>query len=317
MRTHIAMNGMLLLGVLALASCKKDEEEMMTPTPSTPTAGPAVDPATAARVAVDRFSPEAGTLMVRDGSNGLPAANTPINYDQAPFITEGLGPAGQMVSYYNFDVQSTTPAPIWVLFRSGDTDPVAGQLNIIDKIPGEAGYNDFWSVRKVTVPADYVTNSVTSYAEIVSLGYGIENTGILVNCPVVPEGSTAAMRLNGESNAIVQGWYKDKVVHYFSFMEHPLMGSAVPTSPIHVMFNINPDQSGGGPASGFVVEPGTMQTHNVVATVPADATYSPLWRVQVIDNADFSAVMNLSTAQAASNLAMNVANVNCPIVAIN
>jgi len=50
---------------------------------------------------------------------------------------------GQHIKYYNFDVQSTQPAPIWVLFRDGESSPVSGQLNIIDKLPGEAGYNDF------------------------------------------------------------------------------------------------------------------------------------------------------------------------------
>jgi hypothetical protein len=252
--------------------------------------------------------------MVRDGMNGLPAANVAINFDQAPFITKGFGPAGQVAEYYNFDVQPTAPAPIWVLFRSGETTPVAGQLNIIDKIPGESGYNDFWVVRKVTVPTDYVANSVTSYAEIVALGYTIESTDMIVNCPVVPEGSTATKRLAGESNALVQGWYKDKACFYFSFMEHPLVGSTVPTSPIYVIFNINPDQPNGGPPSGFMVDGGTDQTHNVLATVPGQAAYSPLWRVSVIDNTDFGSVSDLASAQGATIMAMNVMNVNCPVV---
>ena len=185
-----------------------------------------------------------------------------------------------MVEYYNFDVQPTALAPIWVLFTPGAIAPVPGQLNIIDKIPGESGYNDFWVVRKVTVPSDYVANSVTSYSEILALGYTIENTDMIVNCPVVPEGSTATKRLAGESNAIVSGWYKDKVCFYFSFGEHPLMGNAVPTSPIYVIFNINPDLPMGGPSSGFVVETGTDQTHNVLATLPGQTpTLGTLHRV--------------------------------------
>ena len=76
----------------------------------------------------------------------------------------------------------------------------------------------------------------------------------------------------------------------------------------------NPDQPNGGPPSGFVVESGTDQTHNVLATVPGQAAYSPLWRVSVINNTDFGSVSNLSSAQGANIMAMNVMNVNCPVV---
>ncbi|MBK9419058.1 MAG: hypothetical protein IPN62_17700 [Flavobacteriales bacterium] len=186
------------LGLLAFSALrpylpaqKEEEDAEPPPTPAPVTAGPAVDPSAAPRIAVDRFSAAAGTLMVRDGTNGLPAANAPINFDQSPFITKGYGPAGQITEYYNFDVQPTAAIPIWVFFTPGATTPVPGQLNSIDKIPGDAGYNDFWQVYKVNVPADYVANSVTSAAEVAALGYTVEPQPVLVNCPVVPDGSTA------------------------------------------------------------------------------------------------------------------------------
>jgi hypothetical protein len=138
---------------------------------------------------------------------------------------------------------------------------------------------------------------------------------LIVNCPVVPEGSTASKRIGGGSAELMRGWYKEKVVSYFSFEEKGLVpsGGKVPLSPIYVCFNINPDQ-GGGPASGFKTEAGTEQTHNVVATVPSSATYSPLWVVNPYDNANFSSVNNLSTAQSATSVGMALANVNCPVV---
>ena len=186
MRTRIKLISLLFVPLMFMAACKKDNNNDMTgPQPK--------DPNNAEKASIDRFSQSAGTLFVRDASNGLPDANMPINFDQGPFITEGLGPNGMMVKYYNFDVMPTSAAPIYVLFRDGESSPVDGQLNIIDVIPGEAGYNDFWQVYKVTVPADYQANVVTSYQEIINNGYTVMPTGMIVNCPVVPEGSTASM----------------------------------------------------------------------------------------------------------------------------
>jgi hypothetical protein len=272
---------------------------------------------TAEKVSVDRFSATAGHLMVRDAGNGLPAANAAINFDQAPFVTKGKGPTGQNVEYYNFDVQPVDPAPIYVLFKEGSTSPVPDQLNIINVLPGESGYNDFWLVNKVTVPSSYQANEVASFEEIQARGYAVEVTTTIVNCPVVPEGSTAAKRLGGGSPGLMKGWYKEQIVSYFTFEEKAITAAAgkVPVSPIYVCFNVNADQAGGGPASGFKVETGTMQTHNVVATVPASASYSPLWLVNAYDNAQFDNVSNLSSAQSAPGMNLG-ATVNCPVVSI-
>ena len=302
---------LVLIFPLVLAACKDDETTapMNTPTPK--------DPNTATKVMVDRFSAAAGNLFVRSASNGLPAANAAVNFDVEPFISQGFGPAGQIVKYYNFDVQPTAPAPIFVLFRQGEASPVAGQLNIVDVVPGDAGYNDFWRVVKVTVPTDYVANVLTSRAELAA--YTMDTTNMVVNCPIVPEGSTASLRSGGGGTGLVRGWYRGQVVFYFSFEEHALTttpAGMVPLSPIYVSFNINPGQPGGGPPSGFMTEPSSMQTHNVVATLPADANYSPLWVVNIYDNAEFNNVMNLSTAQMATILAPAAANVNCPVVDI-
>lgn len=273
------------------------------------------NPDTADKVSVDRFSDDAGTLFKRSGNTDLPGANQPIDMDQAPFITHGLGADGQMVSYYNFDVMPTTPAPIFVLFREGEDMPVDGQLNIVDAVPGDAGYNDFWQVVKVTVPEDYEANAYTSLAELQDADLEMETTSMIVNCPIVPEGSSAD--LGGGADGLVRGWYKGDVVFYFTFAEKALtttQAGGVPTSPIYVAFNINPGEAGGGPASGFMTETGTSQTHNVVEDIPSDADYSPLWVVNVYDNADFDQVSDLSSAMNASILAMGAAIVNCPIV---
>ena len=298
-----------------MISCDKDSEDTIK------NPYPVNNPDKAEMAMVDRFSDDAGMLFQRSGNPALPAADVAIDFDMGPFITKGLGPAGQMVEYYNFDVQPVNPIPIWVLFYEGESSPVPNQLNIIDAIPGDSGYSDFWKVIKVTVPAIYEANSASSRADITSRGFATESTNIIVNCPVVPMGSTASKRMNGAASDLVRGWYKDKVVHYFDFSEKMLSatsGGQVPLSPIYVTFNVNPDPNDpmSGPPSGFVTETGNDQTHNVIATIPSDASYSPLWMVNVYDNADFGNVMDLSTAQSSNVLAMGVANVNCPVVSV-
>ena len=118
------------------------------------------------------------------------------------------------------------------------------------------------------------------------------------------------------ANGLTQGWYKDQLVFYFDFNEAPLTAAAdgsVPTSPIFVTFNVDPDQAGGGPASGFMAQGSSAQTHNVVATIPGDAGYSPLWGVHPYRNQYFDQVFDLTSAQAIDNFG-HVANVNCPVV---
>jgi len=264
---------------------------------------------TASKASIDRFSSAAGHLMVRTSTNGLPAANAAINFDVAPFFTLGLDRTGAQVFYYNFDVQPRAPSPIYVFFKSGAATPLSGLNNSVATIPGDAGYNDFWSMKKVTCPDDYVPNSLTSESEVLASGYAVTTTGNIVNCPIVPYGSSAAKSKSaGVASALTFGWYKGMAVAYFNFDEAPLTGSSVPLSPIYVMFanNASPDM-------GFKVEPGTMQTRNVLATLPGDASYSPLWNVNVVDTSHFSMISNLMTAESFPSMPAG-ATVNCPVV---
>ena len=309
MKFKIILTSLLVFALTQ--ACKKDEMKEM-----------ALDPDTAGDVMIDRFSSNAAHLFVRNSENNFPGPNEPVDFDNIPaFITNGLGPSGQMITYYNFDVQSKSPADIWILYKEGSSMPVDGQLNIVNVIPGDAGYNDFWVMNKVTVPSDYLANTVTSYDEIVTKGYTIEPTTMVVNCPIVPKGSTATKRFSSSENAgLMRGLYKNQVVYYFTFGESQIMTSngVVPTSDIYVSFNINPDQPMGGPSSGFKTEDGTStgQTHNVAETIPGDSGYSPLWDVNIYDNTDFNMVSNLANAASASILAPDAAIVNCPVVSV-
>lgn len=292
----------------ALTAC--DSDDMTAPY------GSPRDPATAPKVAIDRFSSDAATLFVRTVNSAFPASNAPIDMDTGPFITVGFGPNGEHIKYYNFDVQPTAPAPIYVLQRENESSPVAGQLNIVDVIPGAANYNDFWRVMVVTVPASYVANTITSVAQIVAGGFRVEATTSIVNCPIVPEGSVA--RLGGGAHGLTHGWYRDQVVAYFNFDEAGISVTDqgfVPLAPIFVSFVINPDRPNGGPASGFLTEAGSLQTHNVAAFLPLQTGYSPLWSVVPFNNSAFANVHDRTTA-AAAPLFPAAGNVNCPVVEV-
>jgi hypothetical protein len=97
-----------------------------------------LDPDQAPIAAVDRFNDKAAHLQLRTAGKNIPGPNEPVDFDTGPFITQGLSPAtGKPGHYYNFDVQSITPAPIYVLYREREVKPVPSQLDIIDTLPGE------------------------------------------------------------------------------------------------------------------------------------------------------------------------------------
>lgn len=312
MKTEKFIYSFIFLATFVFTSCKKEDA-------SIPVAiGKDIN--TATKVSVDRFSATAAKLMVRTATNGMPVANAAVNFDNAPFITTGLDRAGNSIKYYNFDIQSTTPDDIYVFFKAGENTPISGQNNVIPTIPGDAGYNDFWLVNKVTVPNNYVPNSLTNETAILASGYAIEKTNMIVNCPVVPFGSTAAKSFTaGNASNLTLGWYKDQAVAYFNFSEAPITTTAsgmVPTSPIYVIFNVDPSASNpaSGPASGFKTEANNpSQTHNILATIPSDTGYSPLWSVSFLPNSNFDKAKNLSVVPDLMPMAAG-ANVNCPVV---
>ena len=126
---------------------------------------------------------------------------------------------------------------------------------------------------------------------------------MIVNCPIVPDGSTAELRWDGADTGLTLGWYDDQVVFYFNFETRPdgharrQRHGADRRHPCHLQ--PQPRRSGRRPASGFMTEDGHDQTHNVVDALPGDAGYSPLWDVDVYDNAGFDSVHDLASAHMA------------------
>jgi hypothetical protein len=270
---------------------------------------PTAEPARAAPRpdAIDRFSPSAGHLMVRGGARALPAPGAAIDFDRPPFITQAFGPDGKVVRYYNFDVQPTTPAILYRATHAGARAAIAGQLDIVDALPGDAAYSDFARLAWVEVPDTFVPGSLRSRADVLAAHYAIIDDTKILDCPIVPHGSTAREG-NGVAPAVpVQLWYRGTTIDCLRFGD-PLDGPTVPTSPIYVTFGHEPD-------AGFKREGATPQTHNVVLSVPGDADYSPLWEVHVYDARAFELVHDAATALKARIVEAGKL-VNCPIVTV-
>jgi hypothetical protein len=95
---------------------------------------------------------------------------------------------GEEVFYPDFGANNTSAIPIWVFIHGmnadGTPDFVEGQQNIIDSVPGDAGYSAFWRVNLVTVPDGYEPNSIRSAAGVTASGFPVTQTDMVVNCPV-------------------------------------------------------------------------------------------------------------------------------------
>lgn len=179
----------------------------------------------------------------------------------------------RQVKYYEFGTNSpaengtVSTAPIFVFITGFDAngDPmfVEGQHNIVATIPGVDGYSDLWRVMLVEVPDSYTADTIQSKADIDAAGYNITATDILVNCPIVPEGTVLE---GGEE--LVQGWYDGTAVYYPDFGMNP-----AETAPIYAFVTGFDDD--GNPV--FV-----EGQHNVIGVVPGDVGYSAFWEVNIV-----------------------------------
>jgi len=240
-------------------------------------------------------------LLLVSGALTVQAQGEPLEGGEEYPLTAGWY-QGQSTYYYNFTNpipsddggMTVTPAPIYVLFHENG-DPVAGQYNIVDVVPGDAGYSDLWQVHEVEVPNDYVANTATSYNDLVMAGYTITPTDIYVNCPIVPPGST----LQYSDQGLVQGWDDGNPVFYFDFGLNP-----VETAPIYVFFydddTMVPDQK------------------NVIDTIPGEPDYSAFWQVHMVtvpDDYVANSAQSLSDIMDADyTITPTDILVNCPVV---
>lgn len=218
---------------------------------------------------------------------------------------------GQPVRYYDFgdstklaQGSSIVTAPIYAFIRGmkpdGTPDLVAGQGNIVDVKPGDAGYSDLWQVMLVTVPSGYQANSVKSRSDIMAQSMPITSTSMFVNCPVV---SAETKLENGEK--LVQGWYKGQQVLYPDFGANPAV--AIP-----IWAFITGMDARGMPL--FV-----QGQNNIIDSKPSDPGYSAFWRVNMVTVPSNYSANSIKSAEMVRSSGYQVAQtdivVNCPVVA--
>lgn len=169
-------------------------------------------------VAVDRFSDAAGTLLRRSLDPSLPKPNEPFSLDDPRFALTVKNPLGQTAHCYDLDVRPSKPNRYYVFYDSLNNYRL-GQLPVIDVIPGDPGYSDLWDIWKVVTPDSFrETNWVRDAATVEKLisdpssGYTAHSTGVYLNAPIVPKGTTADSKGEGKPGraGMGQAWYRGK-----------------------------------------------------------------------------------------------------------
>jgi len=114
---------------------------------------------------------------------------------------------GQVSEYYRFDTfkpGSTSWFPSYTKFpgvpvgdmyiladEDGNIDlATTGQDPIIDVLPGQAHYTDFFELVAFRPDGDYTPNDIKSHATLVMAEYELTRTRGIVHCPVVDPGAT-------------------------------------------------------------------------------------------------------------------------------
>jgi hypothetical protein len=247
---------------------------------------------TAPLLAVDRFSDAAGTLLRRSVDPRLPRADQPFSLDDPRFAVAVVGPGDATARCYNLDVRPAAPNRYYVFYDRIGNYRLA-QFPVIEKAPGDPGYSDLWDIWKVITPDGFrETNWVRDAGTVERLladpaaGFTAASTGIYLNAPIVPEGTTAGSKAEGRPGRATRlyAWYRGKRAPflYFEGSLRLAEGGRVPVSTLKLTGE-HPEWPSGAPAEA--------------SSWPKGRGYSPL--AAVVDGAGRPVVEGA---------------INCPIV---
>ena len=122
--------------------------------------------------------------------------------------------AGWFPSYEKFPGMPVHPIYIWA-GDNGKPTLQTEQHPIIDTLPLQAKYTDFFEVVVVTPDAGEQPNDIKSRGTLLLAGYALARTGHIINCPVVGPEAKLASSKNKLRNTYkkIQVWYRKKITH--------------------------------------------------------------------------------------------------------
>jgi len=197
---------------------------------------------TAPLLTIDRFSDAAGTLLRRSLDPKLPKPGEPFSLDDSRFALAVVGPRGAVARCYDLDVRPALPNRYYVFYDRIGNYRLA-QFPVIDRAPGDPGYSDLWDIWKVITPDNFrETNWVRDAATVEKLladpagGFTSASTGVYLNAPIVPEGTSAGSKAEGKSGRATRlyAWYKGKRAPflYFEGSLHLAADGRIPVSTL-------------------------------------------------------------------------------------
>ncbi|MFC1743856.1 hypothetical protein ACFL35_07670 [Candidatus Riflebacteria bacterium] len=114
-------------------------------------------------------------------------------------------------SYDDGVVASRTSAMVWKFRENGSGDDIG--YPVFSAVPGVTGYNDFACEKIVAVPSGYTAGTLRCKNDIDASEYTVNDTGKVVNYPVVPAGSS----VDSGTHTLNSGYYGCKNISYFAF----------------------------------------------------------------------------------------------------
>jgi len=215
--------------------------------------------------------------------------------------------------------------PLHVLVSAADGNPIAGQGNIAQTVPGNATYSDLWALVLHEVPANYTANTIKDYTTLQAMypnqpavlkGMSLNLTGKFVNCPVVPRNSVLsgcpslqdARCLGKCCGTYTEGWWNGLPLPYFDY------GIAYDVSiPLFIL------TSDGTPTGK--VQP---NTGDVVPFLPTylNPAYTAFWLIELVNvgtTYPHDTVCNISIIESRFAAVTTTPGliVNCPVISVD
>ncbi len=204
---------------------------------------------------------------------------------------------GRTIGYFDFGPIKLEPgntlAPLWTV-----TNAATGQHNIVDTVPGQAGYSPLWQINKVTFATGVTPYLLKSKADVdAAVAKGdvtVAKTTTVVNCPVL-----------GFGQKRVAGFSAGRTIHYYDL------------GPVKVA-------QGNDVLPLVALSNGVSGQHNITkeTIAPGATDYPPLWGIVMATwkpgahKRLLTSYAAVQKAKAAGELTLHKTAlvVNCPLV---